>query len=170
MAVTATFTAKLSAEHTGPNTFSDEFDPALSKILRLTDGTAANQADLLYAAERSVGSGANDDLDLSGGLTDAFGATITMVEVVGIVIINEAANGTANTTDLTIGAGSNPFVGFLGATDTIGPIKPGGTFMLFAGDAAGIGTVTAGTGDILRIANSAGATANYQIAILGRSA
>jgi hypothetical protein len=29
--------------------------------------------------------------------------------------------------------------------------------------------VTAGTGDILRVANSAGATINYQIAILARS-
>lgn len=170
MALTATFTAKLSAEQTGPNTFADEFEPALSKIQRIVDGTAAGQADLIYAAERSLASASNDDLDLSGGLTDAFGATITMAEVMGIVVINEAANGTANTTDLTIGGATNPFVGFLGATDTIGPIKPGGTFMMFAGDAAGIGAVTAGTGDILRIANSAGATANYQIAIIGRSA
>ena len=62
------------------------------------------------------------------------------------------------------------FIGFLAATDTIGPIKPGGIFMLIAGDLAGIGTVTAGTGDILRIANSSGGTAKYQIAILARSA
>ena len=42
--------------------------------------------------------------------------------------------------------------------------------MLFSGDAAGIGAVTAGTGDILRIANSSGASATYQIGIVGRSA
>ena len=42
--------------------------------------------------------------------------------------------------------------------------------MLAAGDAAGLGAVTAGTGDILRIANSSGATAKFQIAILARSA
>ena len=170
MTLTATFTASLKADQNGPNTFADEFSPSLSKLQRLADGTGANQADLIYAAERSVATASNDDLDLSGTLTDAFGATITMAEMVGIIVINQAKDGTANTTDLTIGGATNPFIGFLGATDTIGPIKPGGSFMLFAGDADGIGTVTAGTGDILRIANSSGATAAYQIAILGRSA
>ena len=170
MTISATLTASLKANQRGPNAFADEFDPNLSRIQALAGGVAAGQADLMYAAERSVATASNDDIDLSGSLTDAFGVTITMAEMVGIIIVNEAKNGTANTTDLTIGAGSNPFIGFLGATDTIGPIKPGGSFMLFAGDAAGIGAVTAGTGDILRIANSAGATATYQIAILGRTA
>ena len=170
MTITATLTASLKANQRGPNAFADEFDPNLSKLQAITDGTTAGKADLMYAAERAVATGANDDIDLSGSLTDAFGTTITMAEMVAILVINQAKDGTMNTTDLTIGAGSNPVIGFLGASDTIGPIKPGGTFMLFASDAAGIGAVTAGTGDILRIANSSGATASYQIAILGRTA
>lgn len=172
MALTkAAVSIQASATQSGGNAFSDTFTPALSKALALTDGTTANKADLIYANERTVGDGADDDIDLAGVLTDAFGATITMAEMVAIVVINEQEDGTANTTDLTLGGGSNPFVGFLGGTTpTIGPIKPGGAFCLFAGDAAGIGTVTAGTADILRITNSAGAANTYQIAIIGRTA
>lgn len=86
-------------------------------------------------------------------------------------IINASRSGVANTTALTIGGGSNPVVGFLGGTTpTIGPIRPGGFVFIACPDAAGIGAVTAGTGDILRIANASGAAAVYQIAILGRTA
>ena len=171
MAIQATLTASLSATETGGNTYTDKFTPLVQKVQKIADGTAANQADILYANERTVTTGADDDIDLAGVLTDAFGSTITAAELVALIVINQQQDGTANTTDLTIGNGSNPFVGFLGGTTpTVGPIKPGGCFMLFAGDAAGIGTVTATTADILRITNSAGASATYQIAILARSA
>ena len=170
MTLQATLTVSLKATQTGPNDFADKFTPLLSKVQKLTDGTTANKADLLFCDERTVSSASNDDIDLSGSLTDAFGVTITAAEIVAILIINGPISGAANTTDLTIGAGSNPFIGFLGATDTIGPIKPGGFFMLGAGDADGIGAVVADTGDILRIANSSGASATYQIAIVARSA
>jgi len=140
--------------------------------LALVAGTGAGQFDLAYAAERAVADGANDDIDLSGSLTDAFGDTITAAEIVALMVVNRPKDlsDTVNTTDLTIGAGTNPWIGVLGATHTIGPIKPGGVVFIGASDAAGIGAVTGGTGDILRIANSAGAICNYQIAILARSA
>ena len=171
MAVTATFRAKLDLNQSGPNDFTDTLIANISHVLALADGTGANQADLAFLDQRAVTTGADDDIDLAGVLTDAFGVVITFAELVAIIVINAPISGAANTTDLTIGIGSNPFLGFLGGTTpTLGPIKPGGAFMLFAGDAAGIGTVTASTADILRIGNSAGATANYQIAILGRSA
>lgn len=163
--------ATLTARQTGPTDFNAEYTPTLRKVIDLTDGTTANKADLLFADQRTVASASNDDLDLAGVLADAFGTTITAAELVAILLINEPRSGTANTTDLTIGGGSNPVSGFLGGTTpTIGPIKPGGVFLLGAGDAAGIGSVAAGTGDILRIANSSGASATYQIAILARSA
>jgi len=171
MALTATIVAALTAKQTGGNDFSgDNFTPAMRQTISITDGTGANQGDLLFLDQRAVATAANDDIDLSGVLADAFGATITAAELVAVFVINAPISGAANTTDLTIGAGSNPYIGFLGAAHTIGPIKPGGMFMIGAGDAAGIGAVTAGTGDILRIANSAGATANYQIGIVARSA
>ena len=170
MTLQATLSVSLKATQTGGNAFADRFKPLMEKVQKLTDGTTANKADLLYVDERTVATASNDDIDLAGSLTDAFGVTITAAEIVAVVIINAPVSGTANTTDLTLGAGSNPFIGFLGAAHTVGPIKPGGFFMIGAGDAAGVGAVTAGTGDILRIANSAGASASYQIAIVGRSA
>lgn len=171
MAVTkGQLSVKATATQNGDNAYSDTFAPALNEVLNLTSGTGAGQFDLIYADERTVADGTNDDIDLAGVLADAFGDTITFAELVGLVVINKQSDGTANTTDLTIGGGSNPFIGFLGATHTVGPIKPGGVFTIFAGDAAGVGTVTAGTADILRIANSAGASNTYQIAIFGRSA
>lgn len=171
MALQATITAKIVATQTGGNAFTDKFTPTIEKIQKLTDGTTANKADLIYVDERSVSTSSNDDIDLAGVLTDAFGATITAAEIVSILIINGPISGSANTTNLTIGVGSNPFLGFLGGTTpTIGPIKPGGVFMISAGHADGVGTVGAGSSDILRIANSSGATATYQIAILARTA
>lgn len=171
MAVTATLRMSADFSQTGGNDYADRLKDVISKTLSLADGTSANQADLMFVDQRAVATASNDDIDLAGTLTDAFGVVITFAELVAIMVINAPISGAANTTDLTIGAGSNPFLGFLGGTTpTIGPIKPGGSFMLFAGDAAGIGTVTAGTADILRIANSSGATATYQIILIGRSA
>jgi hypothetical protein len=171
MTLQATFTANLNMIQSGANAFADRLSDDVAFSQKLTDGTGAGNADLLYVAERTVATATDDDIDLAGVLSDVFGTTLTFAELVGILIINKQKDGTANTTDLTIGGGSNPFVGFLGGTTpTVGPIKPGGMFMLMSPDAAGIGTVTAGTGDILRITNSAGASNTYQIAIVGRSA
>ena len=83
MTVTATITASMSASQNGPNSYADTFAPRLTKVLGTANGTAADQADIIYAAERSVASASNDDIDLSGVLTDAFGVTITMAEMVG---------------------------------------------------------------------------------------
>jgi len=172
MALTTTIRAFLRATQTGSNDFGGPtLTPDMDATLSLTDGTVVNTADLLFIDQRTVASATNDDLDLSGVLTNAFGQTFTAAELVGLFIINKAIDGTANTTNLTIGGGSNPVVGFLGGTTpTIGPIRPGGFLYIASPDAAGIGAVTAGTGDILRIANSSGAAATYQIGIVARSA
>jgi hypothetical protein len=171
MSLTSELSIRLRATQLGTNDFGGAFQPTMEALLQTSFGTAANQANLLFIDERTVTTGANDDLDLAGVLTNAFGATITAAELVAVFIINAPRSGAANTTNLTIGGGSNPVVGFLGGTTpTVGPIRPGGFFCIGAGDAAGIGAVTAGTGDILRITNSSGASATYQIAILARNA
>ena len=172
MAVTATLVAQFKATQTGANDFGGPtFTPEVSKIISLTSGTSAGMADIVWCDQRTVSSASNDDLDLSGVLTDAFGATVTAVELVALIVINAPASGTANTTNLAIGGATNPVVGFLGGTTpTIGPVRPGSFVFLGSSDAAGFGAITAGTGDILRIANSAGAAATYQIALVARSA
>lgn len=172
MALTAKIKASLEAVQTGTNDYgSPRFTPLVAETIELLSGTSAGQADLVFVDERTVSSASNDDIDLAGVLTSALGGTITFVEIVAILVINKPKSGVANTTNLTIGIGSNPFLGFLGGTTpTLGPIRPGGVVLLACPADVGIGTVTAGTGDILRVANSSGAAATYQIAILGRSA
>jgi hypothetical protein len=136
-------------------------------------GTTVGKADLGYLAQRQVASATDDDIDLAGVLTDAFGATITAAELVALLVFNRPRldTDTVNTTDLTIGGGSNPFLGFLsGTTPKIGPIKPGGFLLLASPHASGLGTITAATADILRIANSAGAINNYVLGLLARTA
>jgi len=172
MPLTAKIKASVEAVQTGSNDYgAPRFTPQLASLIELASGTVADAADLIFVDERTVASASNDDIDLAGALTSALGSTITFVEIVALFIINKSKAGVANTTNLTIGVGSNPFLGFLGGTTpTIGPIRPGGLLLLACPADVGIGTVTAGTGDILRIANSSGASATYQIAIIGRSA
>ena len=171
MALNAKLTTSIVATQTGPNDFISRFTPEIIQSLTLADGTAANQANMLFCDQRTVAGASNDDIDLSGVLTDAFGTAMAMVEIVSVMIINAPASGAANTTNLTIGAATNPFIGFLGGTTpTVGPIGPGGAFMIMCPSTSGVGTVVTATGDILRVANSAGASATYQIAIVARSA
>lgn len=168
----ATLTVTLAASQVGSNAFNNPtWSGTMSLVQTFAAGTGANQFDQLYMAERTIASASNDDIDLSGVLTDVFGTTITAVELVGFVVINKAADGTVNTTNLTIGVGTNPVVGYLGGTTpTIGPIHPGGVVALMNPDATGLATITPSTGDIFRIANSSGASARVQVAFMLRSA
>lgn len=173
MSVTAKIVAALQASQLGSNDFGGVgFNPSpIRQEINLTPGTGAGMADLLFVDERQVASGATDAIDVAGVLAAALGGTIAMVEVVAILIINAPRNGAPNTTNLTVGGGTNPLAGWLGGTTpTVGPIRPGGMLLRAESDIAGICAVTAGTGDTLNIVNSAGAIATYQIAIIGRSA
>lgn len=174
MTVTAEFLAKFSASQKGANDFGGpSFVPLVEFLSQFGDGVGANQADRLFVDERTVNSASNDDIDLAGVLADAFGTTITLAELVFLGVINKPKSPTAaaNTTNLTIGLGTNPFLGFLGGTlPTLGPLPPGAAAFLIAPGAAGFGTITGASNDLLRIANSSGAAATYQIAALGRSA
>lgn len=130
--------------------------------INLADGTGTNQANRAYMATRTILTGANDDLDLNGVLTDVFGNLLSLTIVKGIIIRSDPAN----TTNLTVGAApSNTFTGPFGASTHTITIRPGG-FFGFAAPQTGY-TVTPATGDILRIANAAGASANYIIEIVG---
>lgn len=159
------FTASKSG--TVPNIGNSLWAGTIDQTLNFANGTGANQADLVYMAERTIASATTDSIDLNGVLTDAQGATITAVELVALTVMNKNAAGTANTTNLVIGGGTtNQIPGF---STAIATIKPGGMFLYVNPDATGIATITAATGDILPIVNSTGAAATYQIAALCRS-
>lgn len=171
MAVTGTTTITVTGKQTGTTSLgaTPSSNRTINHAVAYTNGTGANQHDQLYMAERTVASATNDDIDLAGVLTDVYGSTITAAEMVELTIVNRQFDGTANTTDLTIDQTvANGFTGF--ASDTVGPIGPGGHFSIGCPDAGGIGTITAGTGDLLRITNGSGAENKYMIAIRLRSA
>jgi hypothetical protein len=139
------------------------FEPAMEKILTYADGVGGGQFDRAFFDTRQTSG--NDDLDLAGGLTDAFGAAITFAEIVGLIIIAKSTN----PANLLVGGGTNPWVAPWGASGDIIKVPPNGMLALFSHDASGLGAVVAGTGDILRIAAASG-TVDYDIGIIGRSA
>lgn len=138
-------------------------DQELSYSAEFTNGTTSGKADLAFRDDRQLASGASEDLDFAGSLTDAFGATITAVEIVAIMIKAAAAN----TTNLTIGGATAEWQGpFAAAGDKI-VLRPGEVFMMASDTGWAVG---AGTTDDLRIANASGAAADYSIAFVARSA
>jgi hypothetical protein len=129
----------------------------------LTDGAGANQAQQIFCDTRTLAASANEDIDLAGVLTNAFGTTLTFTKVKAIII--KAAD--ANTNSVVVSRpASNGVPIFDNASDSI-TLPPDGCLALVIPSAAGK-TVTASTGDLLNIANSAGSTSvTYDIIIIG---
>lgn len=143
------------------------FPVSLDDVTRVTPGTGAKQADKLFTDTRTLAASAQEDIDLAGALTDNFGAAMSFAEVMAIYIKARAEN----TNNVVVGgASSNAFAGpFADASDKI-VLKPGASVLIKDETAAGW-AVTAGTGDLLRIANSgSGTSVTYDIVIVGRSA
>lgn len=128
-------------------------------------GTAdLGDANVLYAATRTIAASSNEDLDLAGVLADALGSTIAAAEVVAVII--EAAAG--NTNDVRFGpaASAGALGPFADATDRIG-IRPGNFIVLTCKQGW---TITATTADKWNFANSSsGSGVTYTIHILGRT-
>jgi len=139
----------------------------IKKTISLATGVAADQADLIFSDQRTLGAGANEDLDLAGVLTDPFGQTVTFAKVKMIYIFAAAANGDYIQVG---GAAATQFVNWVAdATDKVN-VCPGGLFLLATPTLAGY-AVGAGASDFLRITNADGAAgATYDIVIIGTSA
>ena len=132
----------------------------------LTSGTGADAADMLWHDTRTINASSNEDLDLAGSLVNGLGDTQTFVEIKGLVIA--AASGNTNNVRVTRPA-SNGVPLFLAASDGI-DVRPGGLFVFYNPGDGGV-TVTAGSGDLLNIANSgAGSSVTYSVIIIGASA
>lgn len=165
MAVTADLRLSVTGQHTNALDLGTAALPfALSLSHQLTSGVAAGMADRVFTDTRTLAASATEDLDLAAILVDAFGAAISFAKIKAVIV--KAAAG--NTNDVNVArAAANGVPLFLAAGDGI-PVKPGYAFAWF-GSGAGI-TVTAGTGDLLTITNSAGGTGvTYDIVIIGTS-
>jgi hypothetical protein len=132
----------------------------------LKNGTGSDQADRVFADTRTLNPSSNEDLDLADPLLDPIGGAAAFAKVKAI-IVRAAATNTNNV--VVGGAATNAFVGGFGAAAHTFAVPPGGVFMVSA--PKGGWTVTPGTGDLLRIANSGGGTAvTYDITVIGTSA
>jgi hypothetical protein len=141
---------------------------SLSRSMSLSSGTGAGKADRIFSDRRTLAASATEDLDLAGVLLDAFGAAITFARIKGLIIA--AAAGNSN--NVVVGAAaSNPWATLLGATHTL-TLRPGAFVAVGTGVADATGyAVTAGTGDLLKVANSgAGTSVTYDVHIIGASA
>lgn len=131
----------------------------------LEQGTSTNQADLVFSDTRTLTTGSGESLDLTGtALNNAFGAALALAKVKAIYIKSKDTN----TTTLTVGNVTNSIQLGFGATTQSWAIPPGGVFLVTAPQSGW--TVTAGTGDLLRIVNASGASADFDIIVIGTSA
>lgn len=135
-----------------------------SKSYALTNGSGANQANMIWVDTRTLAASTAEDLDLVGVLTNAFGTVLSFSKIKGIII--SAAS--ANTNNVLVGGdGSAAFVNWVSDATDVLIVRPGGTLCLMAPDSAGY-AVTATTADLLQIANSSsGTSVTYDIILIG---
>lgn len=137
-------------------------------LTEFASGTGDYQFDRVWSDERTL-TATSEDLDLAGVLTSQLdGSTVTFVEIGGIFIYNKA---TAAASRLSVGGASanQAYVGLFAANNDIVKVGALGSFQWVAPLDGGGLTVTAGTGDTLKI-DAGAATITYQIILLGRSA
>ena len=134
----------------------------------ITDGASgAYKANKYYRGQRTLAAAANDDLDLSGGLSDPFGNAFNFTYVRGILLAIVTPDGTKK---LRFGpqnvanAWQGPFGG-VGATVYFDVLDH---FLLVNFTGVNGWAVTAATADILRINNPSAGAVTYNIAILGQ--
>jgi len=143
-------------------------DAKLEYDKSFADGTAADQADKVWHDSRTLGVGANDDLDLNALANTIFGSTVTInfAKVKAILIVNTA---TTAGEDLTVGgAAAQEWTAWVGAAGDKVRI-PADSCLLITNRKNGW-TVTNGASDTLRITNAGTGSITYKIAILGTSA
>lgn len=169
MALQSSFDVNIALALTGaakPLSVTPAASLAKRYSLSWATGTAANQADKMWHNQSTLASGLNEDIDLAGTLTDAFGLPLTMVKLKAIVISAAAAN----TTNLSVTAKGTNGVPFLLALGDGVVLYPGGLFVLAAPGAGGLATVAAGTADLINVLNGSGNPATYDVIVVGTSA
>lgn len=139
----------------------------LDYSLDMATGTGASLADKVWHDSRSLTTGTADNLDVNALTNSIYGNTVTsiFVKIRAILIVNLA---TTSGYDLTIGNGTNPWIGPFGAAAHTVTCHANGIWYM-TNPVAGW-TITNGTGDILKINNGSAGTIAYKIALIGTSA
>jgi len=148
------------------NTPTDPLSSSVEKLSGYSFTLGTDELTTVWHDQRTLAASATEDLDLSGSLTDTFGNSVALTSV--RMLIVKADDG--NTNDVLVGgAAANQFINWVSNSSDVVVVKPGGILLLFAPTASGY-AVTAGTGDLLKIANSAGTTGvTYDIYVGGIS-
>lgn len=133
--------------------------------LSLSFGTGDNQANMMWSDKRTLANGADDDLDLAGGITDSFGSTITFTYVKNIIVAMDSVDGT-NAVRIGPQGVTNAWQGPWGGV-AAGNYLTVLSRAWIACDGYTGHAVTAGTGDILRIHNASGVSVDYHLWIIG---
>lgn len=133
----------------------------------MADGTGLDQCDVVYGDKDVAlsGSGTNN-LDVNAVLADVYGTTISLAKIKFLYIHNKST--TAGDT-ITIGNHASAALLIFGAAAHTYTIGPNGKFEMWEPSLAGK-TVTASTGDILKILNDTSNANTYDIAFGGASA
>lgn len=169
MAVTANLSIGVSGSQTSALDLGTATFPfATSFGAAYSTGTGAGQVDRVFTDTRTLAASGTEDLDLAGVLADAYGNTLTFARIKAVYV--SAATGNTNSVQVTRPA-SNGVPWLMAAGDGIA-LRPGAAAAWMSGtaDATGV-VVTASTGDLITITNSAGTTGvTYTVVILGCSA
>lgn len=136
--------------------------------LLYTDGSGANQVTKRYDATIVLAASGTTTLDLAaGGLLDVYGNVFTVTKLKAIIVISSDSTVNAGANQLQITRPAANGVPFFGSAGDFSVLNPGGVFLWADPGAAGV-TVTAGTGDLITLTNSAGTnTITYRIVLLG---
>lgn len=127
------------------------------------DGTAAEQAQVIFADTRTIAATSSSNIDLAGGLPHPLGGTIAFTAIKELLIVAAAAN----TGNLLFGEGvASAFVGPFGASAVGLEVPPGGILHLRNPGATGW-AVAAGSADVLAAENLGAGSADFDIIIVG---
>lgn len=129
----------------------------------ITNGTGAGNANMVFMDTRTITASSSEDIDLYGGLTDAYGTTINFTKIVGLII----AASSSNTNNVLVGgASATQFSNWTSNVNDVVVVRPGTTFMLMSNDATGYAVTS--ILDLLKIANSSsGSSVTYDLILIG---
>lgn len=141
---------------------------AYLKTVEFTDGDGDNEAEAQYTVRGTIAPNADASIDVAGGITDVFGATLTFATIKELTLVNR--NETAGN-DLVLGGGSSPTGGALMTAIFDGDATSGlrvkaGGFIVLCAPLAGY-AVTGGSADIIRIFNDGADAVEYDLILKG---